>query len=191
MRKLSPTLDAHQSDQTIGIWAIIKGWLDPVVAAKIHFTQNREDLEEFIPADRLTKELEGDEEWEYEYIEGRQGENARMADTTTRDALIAKRQGLAKEIQDATIDWIRASFNKETDAADAAQVKRNKLIEQLRRQYWDLDPYVRARSLYDRLNVIQGGGKIEFYPGAEKKAAQKLAAQEEEAEADEEAARPA
>jgi hypothetical protein len=46
------------------------------------------------------------------------------------------------------------------------------LIEKLREQYWVLDPYIRARSLYDRLNIIQGGGKIEFYPESEKKAVQ-------------------
>ena len=28
-----------------GIWKIIKGWLDPVVAAKVHFTSSVEDLE--------------------------------------------------------------------------------------------------------------------------------------------------
>jgi len=116
------------------------------------------------------KELEGDENWEYAYTEIKEGENAKMEDTETRDKLVAERQVMAKEIQDATIEWLRVSYKKETDAVKAAKEKRNGLIEKLRKQYWVLDPYIRARSLYDRLNIIQGGGKIEFYPESEKKA---------------------
>ncbi|KAJ5086922.1 hypothetical protein NUU61_008229 [Penicillium alfredii] len=151
------------------IWSIIKGWLDPVVAAKIHFTKNREDIEAFIPPDRIMKELEGDENWEYKYEEVKEKENPLMEDTGSRDELITQRQALAKQVQDITLEWIRASFKKETDAASAAQEKRNGLVDQLRKQYWELDPYIRARSLYDRTNVIKDNGKIEFYPGAGQK----------------------
>ncbi|KAJ5781854.1 uncharacterized protein N7518_010337 [Penicillium psychrosexuale] len=150
------------------IWSVIKGWLDPVVAAKIHFTKNRQDLEQYIHPSQILKELEGDEDWEYKYVEVPENENPKMADEETRDTLVAERQKLAKEIQDVTVEWISTSFKKKTDAASAAKEKRNSLIEQLRAQYWVLDPYVRARSLYDRLNIVQGGGKINFYPGLEK-----------------------
>ncbi|KAJ5203449.1 hypothetical protein N7449_005528 [Penicillium cf. viridicatum] len=152
------------------IWSVIKGWLDPVVASKVHFTKNRQDLENFIHPSQIMKELEGDEDWEYKYVEVPENENPKMADKETRDTLVAERQKLAQEIQDTTVEWIRASFKKETDAASAAEEKRKGLIEQLRAHYWVLDPYVRARSLYDRLNIVQGGGKINFYPDSEKKA---------------------
>jgi hypothetical protein len=146
-----------------GIWNIIKGWLDPVVAAKVHFTKNVKDLEEFIPRDRIMKELEGDENWEYKYVECERDENKPMEDTATRDQLLAERRELGKEIQDATISWISASSKGDKDAVATAKDRRKDLIERLRVQYWQLDPYVRARSLYDRLNVIQGNGKIDFY----------------------------
>lgn len=146
-----------------GIWNIIKGWLDPVVAAKVHFTKNVKDLEEFIPRDRIMKELEGDENWEYKYVECEPDENKTMEDTAKRDQLVAERCELGKEIQDATISWIAASSKGDKDAVATAKDKRKDLIERLRVQYWQLDPYVRARSLYDRLNVIQGNGKINFY----------------------------
>ena len=148
----------------LGIWNVIKGWLDPVVAAKIHFTKNRHDLEAFIPPSHIMKELEGDENWEYKYVEVEDGENAKMNETETRDSLIGQRQTLAKEIQDITIDWIRASLKKDSKAISAAKEKRKGLIEELRKQYWQLDPYIRARSLYDRVKIVQGCGKIEFYP---------------------------
>ncbi|RHZ58092.1 CRAL-TRIO domain-containing protein [Aspergillus thermomutatus] len=151
-----------------GIWNIIKGWLDPVVAAKIQFTKNVKDLEEFIPRDRIMKELEGDENWEYKYVECEPDENKTMEDTAKRDQLLAERRELAKELQDATISWISASSKADKDAVATAKDKRKDLIERLRVQYWQLDPYVRARSLYDRLNVIQGNGKIDFYSAESK-----------------------
>ncbi|KAH8435034.1 CRAL-TRIO domain-containing protein [Aspergillus melleus] len=147
-----------------GIWKIIKGWLDPVVAAKINFTNNVSDLEKFIPRDRIMKELEGDEDWEYKYVEPQPGENKAMEDTTKRDELLAERQKLAQEVQDATIAWISASQKKDDEALKTAKEHRNGLIERLRVQYWQLDPYIRSRSLYDRLNILQGDGKINFYP---------------------------
>ncbi|KAJ5082913.1 CRAL-TRIO domain-containing protein [Penicillium argentinense] len=152
------------------IWSIIKGWLDPVVAAKIHFTKNRQDLEEFIPPSQIMKELEGDENWEYAYSEVQPGENSKMEDTETRDKLISERQELAKDIQATTIEWIRASLKNEIATASSIKEKRNGQIQQLRDQYWVIDPYIRTRSLYDRLNIVQGAGKIEFYPGTKKKA---------------------
>ena len=60
------------------VWTIIKGWLDPVVAAKIHFTKHLEDLEQYIPRSQIVKELGGDENWEYHYIEPVSGENDLM-----------------------------------------------------------------------------------------------------------------
>lgn len=111
------------------------------------------------------KELGGDENWEYKYTEVEDSENSKMEDTKTRDSLIAQRQTLAREIQDITIEWIRASYKKDSEHLSSAKEKRKNLIEQLRKQYWQLDPYVRARSLYDRAKIVQGDGKIEFYPG--------------------------
>lgn len=148
----------------VGIWNIIKGWLDPVVAAKIHFTKNLEDLQQFIHNDRIMKELEGGENWEYKYPEMKAGENKAMEDTAKRDELINERQELARGLEVATMEWITACNKDDKSAANAAQEKRSEVIEKLREQYWVLDPYVRARSLYDRNSVIQPGGKIDFYP---------------------------
>ncbi|KAA8649773.1 hypothetical protein EYZ11_009068 [Aspergillus tanneri] len=150
------------------IWSIIKGWLDPVVAAKINFTKNVQDLEKFIPKNQIMKELEGDEDWEFKYVEPQPGENKCMEDTAKRDELLAERKKLSQEVQDATIAWISAHQKKDEETVKAATEKRDELIEKLRVQYWVLDPYIRGSSLYDRLNILQGGGKIDFYPAEAK-----------------------
>ncbi|KAI9773466.1 MAG: hypothetical protein M1840_007683 [Geoglossum simile] len=146
-----------------GIWTIIKGWLDPVVAAKVHFTRSLEDLEEFIPRDRIAKDLGGDEDWSYNYVEPAPDENSLMLDEAVRNTLLADREKIVREFEATTRKWIALS----TGAVEKADVlvKRNELAERLRKNYWQLDPYIRARTIYDRIGMICGGGEIKFYPG--------------------------
>ncbi|KAJ4387937.1 phosphatidylinositol transfer protein csr1 [Gnomoniopsis smithogilvyi] len=148
-----------------GIWKVIRGWLDPVVASKVHFTNNIKDLEDFISASRVPKELDGDEDFEYKYVEPVPGENDKMNDTTTRDGLLAAREQLYQDYEEATAQWIR---NPE-DAAIKAQ--RDSIAAKLRVDYWQLDEYVRARALVDRTGWIQGE-KVEPYPTKKEAAVQ-------------------
>src|SRR5437763_4139700 len=87
--------------------SIIKGWLDPVVANKIHFTKSITDLEKFIPRNQLLSELEGEEDWTFKYIEPEPGENAAQADTATRDRLAAERKEVVKKYEENTRAWIK------------------------------------------------------------------------------------
>ncbi|KAK3385099.1 phosphatidylinositol transfer protein CSR1 [Podospora didyma] len=143
-----------------GIWKVIKGWLDPVVANKVHFTNNVKEMEEFIPLKQIPKELEGAEDWEFAYVEPVAGENDTMKDTATRDRLLASREELCKEYEDTTRQWILSPESAEIKA------KRTAIAAKLHENYWVVDPYVRARSLYDRTGVLLPGGKINYYPKA-------------------------
>lgn len=142
-----------------GIWKIIRSWLDPVVANKVQFTNNIKDLQEHIASSRVLKELDGEEDWEYKYVEPAAGENSKMADTAKRDALLAAREKLYQEYEEATLRWI-----KEPQDASVKE-SRDAIAARLRADYWVLDPYVRARSLYDRTGWIQGD-KVDPYPVA-------------------------
>ena len=140
---------------------MIRGWLDPVVASKVNFTNSARDLEAFIARPRILRELEGEEDWTYRYVEPREGENAPMQDATTREQLLADRERLYDEYERRTADWIA-----EPDAARRAAIikDRDDLARQLHDQYWRLDPYIRARSFYDRVGVIKPGGRVDPYP---------------------------
>jgi len=144
---------------------VIKGWLDPVVASKIQFTSDDVAMEEFVPKSQIITELGGHEEWTYKYFEPVSGENDTMKDTATRDRIQQERNVLIKEYEKATVDWIHG-------IGDMAQVKlkRMEVSRQLKDSYWQLDPYVRARSYYDRCGMINPGGEIRFYPQKEKAA---------------------
>jgi hypothetical protein len=116
-------------------------------------------MEEFVDSKHIPSELGGDEKWEFEYIEPVPGENDLMKDTATRDKIQLERDGIVKEYEKQTATWIHASGD-----IPAAKLRRAELVEELKANYWRLDPYVRARTYYDRCGMINPGGKIKFYP---------------------------
>ena len=117
-------------------------------------------MEAFVPKSRIITELGGAEEWAYTYIEPVPGENDRMKDTATRDKLLQNRALIVDDFEKGTLEWIRGEGD-----AEAIKSKRNEIANKLRDDYWLLDPYIRARSYYDRIGVINGG-KVQFYPQA-------------------------
>ncbi|KAK0787987.1 phosphatidylinositol transfer protein csr1 [Friedmanniomyces endolithicus] len=139
-----------------GIWKIIKGWLDPVVASKVHFASNVEELSQWIPRSRISRELGGTEEYSYSYVEPREGENAAFADTASRDKLLEERIQLVSSYETEVLAWIHG---------DGSGEGRGRLAQRLARNYWRVDPFVRARGLHDRTGVIREGGRLDFYPG--------------------------
>jgi hypothetical protein len=138
-----------------GIWKIIRGWLDPVVASKVHFASNVSDLEEYIPRSQIMKELGGDEDWTYSYPEPPAGEDDAMQDTQTRDQYLEERKALVEQYEKATSAWM----NGQGDGTN-----RTELSGKLAENYWKLDPFVRARSMYDRAGLMKPGGGLDFYP---------------------------
>lgn len=141
------------------VWKIIHGWLDPVVASKVHFTNGRDGADgitNHIDADRLIKELGGDLDWDYKYVEPVEGENDIMKDTATRDRLQAEREEIAKRYEAATRKWV-------DNATPEIRAERVSIAAELATNYWKLDPYVRARNMYDRNGNIRGGKKVAWY----------------------------
>lgn len=138
-----------------GIWKIIKGWLDPVVASKVHFASNADELSQFVPKKQIPVEMGGEEQWKYEYVEPVEGENKAMEQAGEREKVTAERKELVSSYESETLSWLHGEDGGEG---------RGRLAERLAANYWRLDPYVRAKSLYDRTGVIQEGGKLDFYP---------------------------
>ncbi|OCK84376.1 CRAL/TRIO domain-containing protein [Lepidopterella palustris CBS 459.81] len=154
-----------------GIWTIIRGWLDPVVAGKVHFTRTPEELESFISRTQIPKELGGDEDWSYTYVEPAPSENSLLSDITTRDRLLATRSELVRKYEGILLDWIYAGDREEAEekakTPEAVRGQRDAIAEELRKNYWELDPYLRARSFYDRTGILGKNGALQFYPKME------------------------
>ncbi|KAJ5714835.1 uncharacterized protein N7483_012016 [Penicillium malachiteum] len=141
-----------------GFWKIIYGLLDPVVASKVHFISGAKELETLVAPEHIIKELGGEEDWEWEYIEPRANENEKLRDATTRSTILEERNKLADDLFRLNAKWITSSHD------ELWNEQRDSVIKQLSENYWKLDPYVRARTVLDRTGVIQEGGKIDFYP---------------------------
>jgi hypothetical protein len=144
-----------------GIWTIVSGWLDPVVAGKVVFTKTDEELAAIIPP-----ELVPAKEWEWEYVEQVPGENKLLEDTDTHDDLQQERLRLARNYEEATLTWVNPTGPDCDEAKSFAIDRRKVLAEQLRQNYWHLDPYVRARSYLDRKGILGPHGVLNFYPSA-------------------------
>ncbi|KAH4031339.1 hypothetical protein HBI46_169390 [Parastagonospora nodorum] len=145
------------------IWSIIRGWLDPVVAGKVHFAKNIDELEKFVPRNQIPSELGGDEKWTYAYPEPVPGENEKMNDQATRTALEGERADVVKKYENTVVQWIHEGDGD----LEEKRKERNGVAEELRQNYWKLDPYVRARTLYDRMGMLSEGGQLAFYPKAQ------------------------
>ena len=76
-----------------------------------------------------------------------------MKDVSTRDRLLAERAVAVRDFEAVTRDWLAGQGAK----------AREEIAERLRVGYWALDPYVRARSIYDRTGIIGDGGTIHYY----------------------------
>ncbi|KAI0024601.1 hypothetical protein F4780DRAFT_795127 [Xylariomycetidae sp. FL0641] len=100
---------------------VIRNLLDPVVAAKVHFTHNVCDLERWIPRENIIERPGGRDAWQYEYVEPSEGDDsATEEDTATRDALLAERRRIADEFLAATRAWLEHAGESAEAAARSA-----------------------------------------------------------------------
>ena len=154
------------------IWNVVKGWLDPVVAGKVHFAKNVDELQKFVPKNQIPKELGGDDPYEYKYPEPVEGENAKT-DDAAKASLEAERQELVSKYEKTIFEWI--AEGETAKSLEERRKERDTIAEGLRSNYWKLDPYIRAKSLYDRIGLINEGGRLEFHPSKEKENAKPAA----------------
>lgn len=138
--------------------------MDPVIASKVHFTKSVADLDKFISRDQIPRELSGDEDWSYRYLEPQATENDIMKDTVTRDSLIYEQMMIGLKFLASTAAWISATTFAQGKPGkanvDDLKARRAAIVEEFRKNYWKLDPYVRARALIDRSGTLKPDGTI-------------------------------
>lgn len=136
-----------------GIWQIVKNWLDPVVASKINFTKNTNDLEKWIDKSQLLKDLGGEDDWEYNYLEPTVEYNGLVEkNEAIRGEIMNEREKLKHEFITKTIQWIES-----TDIATSKKLLQEKieLSERLTQNFRKYDGCIRNRGVYDRFGDIK------------------------------------
>ncbi|KAG0286602.1 hypothetical protein BGZ98_005012, partial [Dissophora globulifera] len=86
----------------------------------------------------------------YEYVPATAGENAAMQDVAKKGELQKERHGLETKCDAATREWIKNMNGKNSS-------ERDEIAQELREQYSRMTPYVRAKNLYQRWDVVHDG----------------------------------
>lgn len=127
----------------------------------IHFTRDLSELQKFIPYDSIPQELGGGDDTDYRFelpdlddpANGGGSEAVRLRRDYEKSLLQERRVEIADLFEETTKEWIDASRRgRETQGL---KVLREKYQTELKAIYWNLDPYIRSRSLYDRLGWIE------------------------------------
>lgn len=142
----------HNTDCVLisAIWSSIWVLLKPSTRQKVHFTTTTKDLERFIALDEFPKHLGGRLKEDYEYIEPVKGENWRLSDFKTKKLLQDERADLILELLEASVRWVGS---KETSIKNQTRNRMEVLWKAIEDNSRVLDPYIRARALYDRLEL--------------------------------------
>ncbi|RLV89954.1 Phosphatidylinositol transfer protein CSR1 [Spathaspora sp. JA1] len=130
------------------VWNIIKGWLDPAVASKIHFTKNVQELSRYIDMKLIPDYLGGEDATRGHYPIPTEID---LVPPKAKDAefvrLKKERDQLYCRFYETTKKWIES-----TNPAVSELYLKDKLALniELSKNYCLLDPYIRNRGIYDR-----------------------------------------
>lgn len=133
------------------VWKIIKGWLDPVVASKVHFTKSADDLAKFADKKFIPKDLGGNDDFKPQYITPTKENAATLPKDEKFEQLIKERQDLTYTFIETTLAWIKAKDAKQSTELMDLKVQ---LGAELAQNYLKIDPYVRSRGVFDRDGTI-------------------------------------
>ncbi len=146
----------------LALWKLISFMFPKEFASRVKFTRGKKGLQRHIAPEHIMKEYGGDEDWKYEYEEPTETENLHMQDAITRDRIIAERRILAMRFEELTNEWIMTAQG--SDQEKSTRAKRDAAAEELIANFWQLDPYVRARSLYERQGCFRGAEGVDWHP---------------------------
>ncbi|KAG2733549.1 hypothetical protein G9P44_003074 [Scheffersomyces stipitis] len=134
------------------VWNIIKNWLDPVVASKIHFTKDIKELSKFIDPRFIPDYLGGEDDSTGYYPVPTE---AHCKPPKEKDEhyhkLLKERDSLVLRFFETTKKWIESTNPSVSDRYLQDKISLN--IE-LSNNYIELDPYVRNLGIYDRLGNL-------------------------------------
>ncbi|CAN3372318.1 hypothetical protein DIURU_004556 [Diutina rugosa] len=135
------------------VWNIIKHWFDPVVAAKIHFAKNYQELKEHIDPIHIPTEYGGKSVSAPEYPVPMPGDDR---PPLKKDAeyrrLRLERDWLIMKFLTASVKWVEAIDPDESERYLQEKIALNIAISE---NYCKLDPYIRCRGIYDRNGTLK------------------------------------
>lgn len=134
------------------VWNIIKNWLDPGIASKIHFTKGFDELNKLVDAEYIPSYLGGKDD------SGNAYDNPTEEHTRPPKAKDAKYRQLRKEREELHMKFIETTIKwvESTNSDVSSKYLRDKiyLSYELSDNYIALDPYIRNPGIYDRNGTL-------------------------------------
>lgn len=129
------------------VWKVIRGWLDPVVASKIHFTKTAADLEKFVDKKFIPKELGGDDAYVPVYVPPTPENSVKLAKDDKYEKLVQQRLAYSHVFVETTLAWIKAKTVEESSKLLDYKIQ---IGAEMAKNYIKLDPYIREKGPFDR-----------------------------------------
>lgn len=137
------------------VWNIIKGWLDPVVASKIHFTKDAKELSKFIDPTLIPDYLGGEDTTRGFYpIPEPKDEYPPKQKDAEFVRLRKERDELFVRFLETTKKWIESTNPQVSEKYLRDKIDLNIAIS---KNYLQLDPYIRNAGIYDRDGTLKIG----------------------------------
>lgn len=134
-------------------WKIIKPMLDPVVREKIAFCSNAKDIAKYIDPKHLERDFGGTSSWSYEFKDPIEGENKKLEDIDTREIRMNKFVDAAEHLEELTKKWVNGD-------SSVAEERRETVMKELVVRRFDLAPYLRGVTSFDRDGTVVGDGQV-------------------------------
>lgn len=135
------------------VWNVIKNWIDPAVAQKIHFTKHLLDLAQLVDPSQIPDYLGGQAPFEISYpLPSLQHTMPPKRKDAEYKRLRHERDLLWVQLIEATIRWIEATSPEESSAYLRQKIL---LSYRLSDNYIALDPYVRNPGVLDRTGELR------------------------------------
>ncbi|KAG0007127.1 hypothetical protein BGZ80_005010 [Entomortierella chlamydospora] len=151
----------HKAPWIFGaLWKAISPMIDPIIRAKIKFTHNCHDLEEFIERDQLMRNegYDGLDETPYEYVPPVPDENKLIQeDSEAKQRALAKRKELELTFERLTEIW---QGQKQLSSNAAVMQERDEVGKRMAEVWWAAAPYTRAKSVYHRIDAIKPPAEV-------------------------------
>ncbi|KAJ2725970.1 phosphatidylinositol transfer protein csr1 [Coemansia sp. Benny D115] len=128
-----------------GVWSILKALQSASLTSRTANVKNVEIMQSFIDKSQIIKDMGGDMPFEYKYVYPTKDENIKMFDTEGRMNAEAKLKSAVDRFMECTRAWTGKpgveGYSDESRLEAAADFNSAALA---------LDPYIRARFLYER-----------------------------------------
>ncbi|UZJ55538.1 hypothetical protein CBS101457_004858 [Exobasidium rhododendri] len=115
-------------------WHLVKWLLDPIVRAKVQFTNKPHELMNVIPKEHLLKHIGGEVDIDFDWVPSVEGENDLHSNTAERNSRRDNHRRLCQQFEDVTRLWCASS-------GEECQEERRILGKKLRLSHFDYEPY--------------------------------------------------